>query len=290
VVVPSIVMVVVMALVSCSDDGGSAPPVATGSSEAPQVQTLSIVDVGTGDESALEVPVGASAFDVTLDGSMITYVDLDEARNAQVFVMNADGSNARQLTTGEGGAEGPSWAPDGTEIAYQRAESSDSYIFVVRVASGGSTMVSKEPGAVDAGGWAPDGGSIVVSTFDASIDHWTAQRLDLATGKTTLLVSDGSTPTLSPDGAWLAFNSWLKPQVRLMVANADGAGRRLVTRLDGDDGYQRWSPDSTQIAYIGSTEQDGSGTYVYDLTTGETRFVTDGWVESWMDNDHILVS
>ncbi len=32
------------------------------------------------------------------------------------------------------------------------------------------------------------------------------------------------------------------------------------------------------------------GTYVYDLATGETRFVTDGTIESWVDNDHILVS
>jgi Tol biopolymer transport system component len=152
-------------------------------------------------------------------------------------------------------------------------------------------MLTDEPrGAVDPGGWTPNGAFIVISTFDASFDSWTAQRLDLATGKTTLLVSDGSTPTLSPDGAWVAFNSWRKPWVRLMVANADGAARRLITRLDGDDGYQRWSPNSTQIAYIGSTEEDGYGTYVYHLATGEKQFVTDGSVESWIDNDHILVS
>ncbi len=35
---------------------------------------------------------------------------------------------------------------------------------------------------------------------------------------------------------------------------------------------------------------DGSGTYVYDLATGETRFVTAGTVESWIDDEHILVS
>ena len=61
---------------------------------------------------------------------------------------------------------------------------------------------------------------------------------------------DGSTPTLSPDGAWIAFNSYLKPQVRLMLANSDGSARRIIARLDFDDGYQRWSPDSTQIAFV----------------------------------------
>ena len=76
----------------------------------------------------------------------------------------------------------------------------------------------------------------------------------------------------------------------LILANSDGSERRIIARLGDDDGYQRWSPDSTQIAFIGSTDEGGFGTYVYDLETGETRFVTHGRVESWIDDDHILVS
>lgn len=52
----------------------------------------------------------------------------------------------------------------------------------------------------------------------------------------------------------------------------------------------KWSPDSTQIAFIGDSPESGSGTYVYDLATGETRFVTAGTMESWVDDDHVLVS
>ncbi|MGZ8576258.1 MAG: TolB family protein, partial [Actinomycetota bacterium] len=65
-------------------------------------QTLSIIDVGSGTETAFTAPPGASDFDFTLDGSMVTYSDLDENGDAQVFVMDADGSNVRQLTSGEG--------------------------------------------------------------------------------------------------------------------------------------------------------------------------------------------
>jgi Tol biopolymer transport system component len=254
-------------------------------------QTLSIVDVGTGTATDFTVPAGASGFDFTLDGSMVTYADLDENGSTQVFVADADGSNARQLTHGEGGARGPRWSPDDSMIAYERDTSGDSQIFVVDVSDGTSTQVTNEAGgAVDPGGWTQDGGSILFSTFNASVDQYSAVSVDLSTGRTTQIVPDGSVPTLSPDGAWIAFNSYLKQTLRLMLANSDGGARRTIARLTFEDGYEEWSPDSTQIAFAGDSEASGSGTYVYDLATGETRFVTSGAIESWIDNDHILVS
>jgi Tol biopolymer transport system component len=225
---------------------------------------------------------------------MVAYSDLDENGNAQLFVMDADGSNAGQLTHGEGGvgdygaddSAGFEWSPDGSMIACQRGTADGP-----RVSDGVSTRVTNAPrGAEDPGGWAPDGGSIIFSTLNTESSHYTAQSLDLMTGQTRLIVPDGSTPELSPDGAWIAFNSWLKLHIRLILANSDGSGRRVIARFDGDDGLEQWSPDSTQIAFVASTDENGFGTHVYDLATGETRFVTDGTIESWVDNDHILLS
>jgi Tol biopolymer transport system component len=283
-------------------NSGSNRTVAPGEAE----QELSIVDVGTGTATALTAPPGASDFDFavsrslgtwmafTLDGSMVAYADLDENGNAQVFVMDADGSNVRQLTQGAGGVGdygGFDWSPDGSMIAYERDTADGPQIFTVRVSDGVSTRVTNAPrGAVSPGGWAPDGGSIIFSTVNTAGNHYTAQSLDLTTGQTRLIVPDGSGPELSPDGAWIAFNSWLKPRIRLILANNDGSGRRVIARFDGDDGFQEWSPDSTQIAFVADIDENGFGTHVYDLATGETRFVTDETIESWVDDNHILVS
>jgi TolB protein len=167
--------------------------------------------VGSGAEVPFTVPLGASQFDVTVDGSMVTYTDVDENGAIQVFVMDADGSNTRQLTHGDASDDprGLSWSPDGSKIAYERNTSGGSQIFVVGVTDGVSTQVTAEPrGAVDPGGWAPDGTSLVFSSIDAEGTYYTARSVDLTTGRSTLIAPDGSTPTLSPDGAWIAFTSW----------------------------------------------------------------------------------
>ena len=292
-------VLVVFGLSTLGDD--DAKPAGQGvhpTPKASQLQTLSIVDVGSGRQTALAVPASASEFDVSLDGSMVAYTDLDENGDAQVFVMNIDGSNLRQLTSGEGGVSvadhtGPFWSPDRSMIAYARITSDGYQMFVVRASSGESTLVTQEPqSVVGPGGWTPDGGSIVFAEANPPIDHFSARSVDMSTGASRQLVPDGSSPTLSPDGALIAFNSWTKPDplVRLMVADADGSDRRVIARLEGEDGYQRWSPDSSQIAYVEASEGGGYNTYVYDLSTGEKRFVTAGRIESWVDNDHILVS
>jgi Tol biopolymer transport system component len=291
-----VVLLVAGAVVAISTLGSDhVEPAGEGSNPPPPEaaeQTLSIVDVGTGTATEFTAPAGASGFDFTLDGSMVAYADQDENGDTQVFVADADGSNADQLTHGEGGARGPRWSPDDSMIAYERDTTGDSQIFVVDVTDGTSTQVTNEAGgAVDPGGWTPDGGSILFSTFNASVDQYSAVSVDLSTGQPTQIVPDGSTPTLSPDGAWIAFNSWLKElEVRLILANSDGSSRRTVARLILDDGYQEWSPDSTRIAFFWTTDPPASGTYVYDLATGKTHFVTAGTIESWVDNDHILVS
>ena len=122
-------------------------------------RTLSVVDVGSGERTAFTAPIGASLFDFTPDGSMVTFTDSDESGNAQVFVMDADGSNQQQLTHGAGVAlmySPPQWSPDGSRIAYWALQAGGVELFVVRFSDGGSTRVTHEPKDVYEGGWASD--------------------------------------------------------------------------------------------------------------------------------------
>jgi Tol biopolymer transport system component len=269
----------------------------TGPTKPGTEQMLSIVDVNSGDRTAFRAPLGASGFDFTPDGSMVTYTDVDENGIHQVFVMGADGSNRKQLTHGTLGVTPtgtpPQWSPDGSRIAYWAfLPGSGIEIFVVRVSDGVSTRVTNEPKDVYEGGWASDRSFVFSISNAASAYPLLARSIVLETGKTATIARDVSTPEVSPDGTQIAFDSYFRPQGEawLSLMNIDGTSRKKIQHVSYNGSYPKWSPDGTKIAYVDSPADGVSGTYIYDLATGVTRFLTAGRIESWIDNDHVLMS
>lgn len=66
-----------------------------------------------------------------------------------------------------------------------------------------------------------------------------------------------SSPSWSPDGKQLAYRGKVGDRVGLVVANADGTGKRLLAPLDGTNAPLPstgrdfdWSPDGKQIVYV----------------------------------------
>jgi hypothetical protein len=136
------------------------------------------------------------------DGRMIAFPANTDGLQTRMLVMNADGTNQHQLDAVDGvwSENDPVWSPDGTRVAFDRWERSDTGdwivkpIAVVDVATGALTPLGVAP--PDAGAlieWAPDGRSIlslpatVVNTFS-----W-GPTLDGSVARPTLFdLPDGS--------------------------------------------------------------------------------------------------
>jgi Tol biopolymer transport system component len=187
-----------------------------------------------------------------------------------LYVVNADGSGLRRLTTGRGHSSNPSWSADGKTIRYGG--------YLVYADGSGSKKLheariwTNRNIALD-GVWSPDGQRIAAVSVANSPSRRNPTKLGLwvtnADGSNARRVAAKATegdPAWSPDGRRIAFRGLGIGPVNsdLYVVNADGSGLRRLTRNAAKLRWFAWSPDGRTLAFLRNGEvyivkADGSG-------------------------------
>ncbi len=138
------------------------------------------------------------------DGRQIVFVS-NRLSRVDLYLMNADGSDVRRLTTT--GARYPAWSPDGTRIAFISLRGPKAEVFVIGVDGEEATQLTLYPAHASSPDWSPDGTRIVyVSDRAVNVD------------------------TPRPDDN------------RLFVMNADGSVKTQLTDESVNDNWAAWSP------------------------------------------------
>ena len=112
--------------------------------------------------------------------------------------------------------------------------------------------------------WTPNSSQLVFGYEEAifTVDAEGTQLrkvVDMNPGRSSSI--HGFTADVSPDGSKIAYStceysinvlpSGSVEVYEIAVANIDGTGRRRLSNSSDFDGYPKWSPDGTRIAYIG---------------------------------------
>ena len=133
------------------------------------------------------------------DGRRIAFVstrDGDERYfppNAEIYAVNADGTDLTRLTSNDRVARSPSWSPDGRRIAFSSSRGhTHSSIWVIN--ADGSEMTPLSRGDVPV--WSPDGQSIVFTDYPGDGDVIEGDR------EIYTVAADGS------EGAQLTVNDY----------------------------------------------------------------------------------
>jgi PKD repeat protein len=93
------------------------------------------------------------------DGSQIAFVS-DRDGNAEIYLMNADGSSLLNLTNSGSNDTAPAWSPDGSQIAFVSDRDGNAEIYLMN-ADGSSLLNLTNSGSNDtAPAWSPDGSQI----------------------------------------------------------------------------------------------------------------------------------
>jgi len=208
--------------------------------------------------------------------------------NFEIFAMNVDGSDQRQLSDGnnmEWHGSGhefeddmsfdiqvrkPRWSPDNQQIAFEFTGN----IYTMNADGSEYQKLTEEMGYNDYPVWSPDGRQIAFSSNqDSNRDIWVmnVDGTDLHQ-LTDNLVADEA-PSWSPDGQTIAYYSGFPLVITLM--NADGGDIRPL--IEGKEGYGLdpvWSPDGQQIAFVSLRDGDDE-IFVVNVNGSDLRQLTD---------------
>ncbi len=194
-------------------------------------------------------------------GKIVFYSERDG--NAEIYVMDPDGSETTRLTTNASNEFCPDWSPDGMKIAFESDRDDPhpvscfpncvSKLYVMNANGSGERRLMDVRGPEGHPDWSPDGRSI---TFQADRDGDGKNEIHVVSvesGEVRLVLGDGfdnTAPDWSPDGQEIALNSDRHGGLDIFAIRADGTGLRNVVDTGTNDYFPDWSPDGTQILFF----------------------------------------
>jgi TolB protein len=199
----------------------------------------------------------------------------------EIYVMDYDGKNQRQLTQIRNIAIAPNWSPvPGDErIAYTAWRTAGPQIEVLSVGGDPQPRFQQSGGTNGFASWSPDGKSIVYSSnrtgeaeiYWANADGSDAKRLTNSRGIDT-------SPNINPaTGRQIAFISNRGGAPGLYTMDSDGAGVQRFTEEDGDIQNPAYSPDGSMIAFAWQKRRTGNfDIYVYNIGMRKFYQLTSG--------------
>lgn len=207
------------------------------------------------------------------DGRQIAFTSSSPHGIPNIWIMDADGSNQRQLTTF--GGRGPQWIPDTRKIAFVTLRNGNPAQFVVdpdtqTVADG---PVPSLPANVQGLVWSPDGTEVAYTVPSASgkaRDLWVAS-------------SDGSNARGLTTNFWARQYAWTPDgkQLAVVIGRAIGSSLWIVDPktkgikllYQGFCSSPAYSPDGKYLAFAIPARKEGHRIIRIETATGKRRLI-----------------
>jgi len=208
-------------------DAGPEGQVAFASNRSRGVFQVWSISIGArGLTQLTNAPYGANYPAWSRDGKELAYMAPDKNGKEFVWIMDADGSNQRQLTDGTQ----PRWSPDGKRLVYSKmtqGKEKNRDIYTIEIETNTISQITSENTAEFSPDWGPDGKWISYIAYKGKLGY-------LKNGKE--VINDLKS----------------KPNYEIWIKNVEETGKSGIqlTRSKGLNGWPRWAPSGTELAFV----------------------------------------
>lgn len=185
----------------------------------------------------------------------------DRTGKKEVYMMDFDGTNVKQLTRARSTALSPSFSPDTKKVVFSiiskdRSNVKNWNLYEFNLADQSLRLLSNRKGMNSGAAYSPDGRQIALTmSFLGNPEIFVFEPHSSSVTRITKSVGVDVDPTWSPDGKQLAFVSSRTGASMIYRMNADGSGVQRLTYAGSYNATPSWSPRNDKITFASWTEK-----------------------------------
>jgi len=216
----------------------------------------------------------------------VTYFCIPQNRsNTEIFVMNADGSEKKQITSNSFRQSAPQWMNDNEHIAFLSNESGSMQLWRMRADGSRRTQLSDHKGGMSSFMFSPDESRVLFVSRVQYGEHVVDIHPDLPKSGGQLI----------DDLMFRHWDEWIKTIPQPFIADFNGRDLSNVRNVLEGTFYQSpvlpfggisqfaWSPDGNYLAYTSKklrgkafATSTNANIYLFDVANGTSTSITKG--------------